>query len=90
VIDDTGPGFDPLLFDEGGAFRFGVSTRGPARGRGLSLSSDLARTLGGSIAVGRAPDGGGRVVIDLPRSPRSPRTPRSPGKLGELEERRSA
>ncbi len=65
-VTDNGPGVDPVLLDERGAFRFGRSTRGEGRGLGLALSADLAANLGGTIALTNVPQGGARLTIDLP------------------------
>lgn len=66
-VEDRGPGFAPeILADVGTPYR---STKGrQGGGLGLFLVFNVARKLGGRVAVGNRPDGGASVVMALPLS----------------------
>jgi signal transduction histidine kinase len=70
TVDDEGPGIPP---DERTRiwqpyYRLDRDRNAPAGGSGLGLSvvSDLARLLGGSVSVGDAPGRGARFTVELP------------------------
>ena len=73
-ITDDGPGFDASLFDARGRFRFGRSTKHstrPAserdkRGLGLSLSREIAQSLGGTLRLTHAQPRGAVMTLQLP------------------------
>ncbi|MEQ8769895.1 MAG: HAMP domain-containing sensor histidine kinase [Phycisphaerales bacterium] len=62
-IADDGPGVD----DPERAFQHGYSTKNPGSGLGLGLSRQLVEQAGGSITLGRGPNGTGSVLrIEAP------------------------
>ncbi|ANY08374.1 sensor histidine kinase [Pseudonocardia sp. HH130630-07] len=68
-VSDSGPGVPEEAARE--LFTFGFSTRatpgGRPRGIGLALVDRISRRLGGTVAVGRRPDGSGAVfTVRLP------------------------
>jgi signal transduction histidine kinase len=67
TVDDDGPGLDPTLRDA--VLQRGVRADEAASGSGFGLAivRDLAELYGGSIALERAPEGGVRAVLRLPR-----------------------
>lgn len=67
TVRDRGPGFAPHLLPHIG--KPYQSTKGrPGGGLGLFLVSNVARTLGGSVAVHNLDEGGAEVRITLPLS----------------------
>lgn len=62
---DKGPGFAPaMLVNYGKPYH---STKGrPGGGLGLFLVVNVARTLGGTVAVANRPEGGAKVTLTLP------------------------
>lgn len=60
MVEDGGPGFPDL-----GVAARGVSGRG-STGLGLDIVARSARTVGGSLELGRSRRGGARVVVRLP------------------------
>ena len=73
TVDDNGPGIseedrDRIFerFWRGAAARQHAST---GTGLGLSLVSEHARLLGGSIRLAAAPSGGARFTVELPAAP---------------------
>lgn len=67
TVRDRGPGFAPHLLPHIG--KPYQSTKGrPGGGLGLFLVSNVARTLGGSVAVRNLDEGGAEVRITLPLS----------------------
>ena len=65
-VADAGPGFAPeILAHLGEPYRSGKGDR-PGRGLGLFLSTNVARTLGGTIEAGNRDGGGARVRLRLP------------------------
>jgi two-component system sensor histidine kinase RegB len=65
TVLDHGPGFAPEILDALGTPY--QSTKGRAGGGlGLFLSMNVARTIGGSVAVQNLPEGGAQVTITLP------------------------
>ena len=70
VVSDSGPGF----FDPDPARR-GQSSGG-STGLGLDIARRLAESSGGTLTLGRSPDGGGAVTIGLGAAARQPRRPR--------------
>ena len=62
---DRGPGFTPaMLVNYGKPYH---STKGrPGGGLGLFLVVNVARTLGGTVAVANRPEGGAKVTLTLP------------------------
>lgn len=69
VIDDTGPGFAPEdlphVFER--FYRAPAARAQPGSGLGLAIVAQVAERHGGTAGAGRAPTGGARVWIDLPR-----------------------
>jgi len=70
VVSDSGPGFsdpDPA--------RRGQSSGG-STGLGLDIARRIAESSGGTLTLGRSPDGGGAVTIGLGPAANTPRRPR--------------
>jgi signal transduction histidine kinase len=67
VIDDDGPGLPDGAARE--ALRRGrrLDESKPGSGLGLSIVADLAKLYGGGLALERAPTGGLRAILTLPR-----------------------
>ncbi len=65
-VTDTGPGFDPALFDEDDTFRFGRTTKADGHGIGLTLCADIIHRLGGAIVLSNQSQGGASVRCVLP------------------------
>jgi two-component system NtrC family sensor kinase len=67
-VEDTGPGvpaeYEPRLFQP----FFTTKPVGEGTGLGLSVSHEIVRGLGGSIAYRRAESGGALFVVDVPAS----------------------
>jgi signal transduction histidine kinase len=79
-IGDQGPGFLeedlPRVFD---AFYVGDPSRsGTGTGLGLAIARRIVEAHGGRISASRAPGGGARVSIVLPREARPPAVVRAP------------
>jgi two-component system OmpR family sensor kinase len=73
TVEDTGPGF-PADFLPRAFERFARADHSRTRssasagsGLGLSIVATLVDAQGGSVSAGNAPDGGARIVIELPR-----------------------
>lgn len=64
VVDDDGPGIDPGSVAR--IFERGVSTKGTQRGVGLDLVRRAVGARGGTIEVGRSPEGGAQFTVDVP------------------------
>jgi two-component system sensor histidine kinase RegB len=64
AVADNGSGFRPDQLDGAGALH--RSSKGPGRGVGLFLASNVARRLGGALGVTNRPDGGALVSLMLP------------------------
>jgi len=66
TVDDDGPGLDPSLRDA--VLQRGVRAdeAAPGSGLGLAIVRDLAEVYGGSIGLGRSPEGGVRARLELP------------------------
>lgn len=65
-VADAGPGFPPeILAHLGEPYRSGKGDR-PGRGLGLFLSTNVARTLGGTIEARNRDGGGALVLLRLP------------------------
>lgn len=62
-IDDNGPGFPPETLDR---FRAGGKTFATGGGFGLVLARRGVERLGGEMRLGRSPEGGARVTLQLP------------------------
>lgn len=65
-FDDTGPGIAPDLLQRISEPFFTTKTRG--LGLGLALTRRIVERFGGSLEIGRAPEGGARVEMRLPRA----------------------
>ncbi|MEU9362264.1 sensor histidine kinase [Streptomyces sp. NPDC048301] len=63
-VEDSGHGIGPDDADE--VFRRGWSTHGTGRGLGLALVRQAVHRNGGTVVLGRAPDGGARFTVRLP------------------------
>ena len=66
TIRDNGPGLDPALISDDGKFRFGQSTKVTGDGLGLSLSREIALSLGGCLDVQNHPQGGVATCLRYP------------------------
>lgn len=68
TVDDGGPGVSDaevaLIFERG--FRGSASASAPGSGIGLALVKSFVEEQGGTIEVGRAPNGGAEFVVTLP------------------------
>jgi signal transduction histidine kinase len=67
TIDDDGPGLDPALRDVVLQRGVGADEAASGSGFGLAIVRDLAELYGGSIGLERAPEGGVRAGLRLPR-----------------------
>ena len=66
-ITDTGVGLDPVLFDQRGGFRFGVTTRRNGHGIGLDLCRRIAEDLRGQLQLSANPAGRGtQLTLQYP------------------------
>ncbi|GAA3600128.1 sensor histidine kinase [Agrococcus terreus] len=63
-VDDDGPGIAPE--EVARVFERGVSGKGAGRGLGLGIVARHVRDRGGEATVGRSPDGGARLLVELP------------------------
>ena len=68
VVDDSGPGIDPVIADE--IFDFGFSTRPGGRGLGLAIADQILDRAGWGIRFEHRESGGSRFVL----SPKSQET----------------
>jgi signal transduction histidine kinase len=66
LIDDDGPGLAPAQREQVLKPGKRLDEAPPGFGFGLSIVSELAELYGGSIALGEAPLGGLRAVLELP------------------------
>jgi signal transduction histidine kinase len=67
AVQDRGPGFAFATSETGEAFlRPGLTTKPTGSGFGLFLARRLVESRGGSLTVGRAPQGGALVAVQLP------------------------
>jgi signal transduction histidine kinase len=66
TIDDDGAGLDPSLWEA--VVRRGVRAdeAAPGTGFGLAIARELAELHGGTLTIGRSPDGGVRARLELP------------------------
>lgn len=64
-VRDAGPGFQPEILERIGA-PYNSNKGRAGGGLGLFLSMNVARTLGGRLAVRNLPAGGAEVVVTLP------------------------
>lgn len=67
VVTDAGPGFTPAMLENYGK-PYESSKGRPGSGLGLFLAVNVARTLGGTITVHNARDGGAVVELRIPLS----------------------
>lgn len=65
-VEDEGSGFDEAALNE--AFRPFFTTKARGTGLGLPLCRKIVEAHGGTIRAENRPEGGGRVIIRLPRS----------------------
>lgn len=65
TVADQGPGFRPDILEQVGT-PYNSSKGRPGGGLGLFLVMNVARTLGGTLAVNNRKEGGAEVVIALP------------------------
>jgi len=79
TVDDDGPGIAetdlPQVFE-----RLYVSAAQPERaenptGMGLAIVRELTQAMGGSVAAGRAPEGGAQITVRLPLAATEPPNP---------------
>lgn len=66
-VDDSGPGIPAERRER--VFDMLYSESGTGSGIGLTIARDLARAMGGEIAIGDAPIGGARFTVRVPRAP---------------------
>lgn len=74
IIQDNGPGLDPITLDPQGRFRFGTTTRAQGHGLGLPLARDIVHTLGGQLNITKpnhdtqhaAPLAGTQLTVHIP------------------------
>lgn len=64
VVEDTGPGVDPLI--RGRLFEPLITTKAKGIGLGLPLVRRIVEQHGGAVAYEAPPEGGARFVIRLP------------------------
>ena len=64
VVDDSGPGVPPEIRDR--VFEPFFTTKTSGTGLGLAVVAQMARRLGGDVAVGRSDAGGARFTVRLP------------------------
>jgi C4-dicarboxylate-specific signal transduction histidine kinase len=64
---DNGAGFTAEALERGTEPFFTTKSVGKGRGLGLSTSYGFVKGLGGTISLSNKPDGGGCVVLSLPR-----------------------
>lgn len=67
-INDTGPGIDSLLIDDGHQFVFGKTTKTRGYGFGLLICRDIADELHGSIQLSRRHPRGTSLLFTYPLS----------------------
>ncbi|MFD6426227.1 ATP-binding protein [Streptomyces sp. NPDC060198] len=72
-VADNGPGVGRE--DAEAVFRTGWSTHGTGRGLGLALVRQTVRRNGGTVELGRGPDGGAEFSVRLPIGDRAPGLP---------------
>jgi len=65
-ISDNGPGLSRQVFDTGGIFRFGKTTKPGGHGIGLTLCRDIAANLGGALRLTNRDDGGALLTLTYP------------------------
>jgi len=65
-ITDDGPGLDPTMIDEHGQLRIGHTTRPDGHGLGLTLSQEIAQSLGGKLTLTNRPEGGAVLMLRYP------------------------
>jgi signal transduction histidine kinase len=66
TVDDDGPGIDPAMWTV--VLQRGVRAdeSGAGSGLGLAIVRDLSELHGGSVTLGRSPQGGLRAELRLP------------------------
>ncbi len=67
TLADTGAGLDPAVFEAGGAFRFGVTTKPDGNGIGMGLCRQVARALGGTLRLTNRTPRGAVLTLRFPR-----------------------
>jgi signal transduction histidine kinase len=71
IVDDAGPGIPPDQRDQVfERFVRGEDPSVPGTGLGLALVKEHVRLHEGTVVIKRAPSGGARFVVTIPRSPR--------------------
>ena len=70
AVDDDGPGIPPgeraRIFDRFHRTDFSRSRRGGGSGLGLAIARAIVEAHGGGIWAEAAPEGGARIVFELP------------------------
>ena len=64
IVDDNGPGVDPVLAEH--VFEANVTGRTGGTGLGLALVREVVQAHGGTIVHERSPLGGARFIARLP------------------------
>jgi signal transduction histidine kinase len=64
IVIDTGPGFDPTLFDK--YVEPFYTSKDTGTGLGLAIVDSIVRNHNGQLFLGTAPEGGGMVSITFP------------------------
>ncbi|MCE9589786.1 MAG: sensor histidine kinase [Planctomycetes bacterium] len=65
-VRDDGSGIEPIIFDEFGHIRPGVTTKPDGHGLGLSLAQDIARALHGTLTLLPRRPRGAELVLMYP------------------------
>ncbi|MBI3299165.1 MAG: PAS domain S-box protein [Elusimicrobia bacterium] len=68
-VEDNGPGVPGELADRVFEPFFTTKAAGQGTGLGLSISAQLMREFGGTLALGRGPEGGSRFTASFPPCP---------------------
>lgn len=66
-IEDDGPGFPPVILQSQQPV-LGMTTKSHGSGTGRALVDGVARLHGGRAVFSNRPEGGARVVLELPRT----------------------
>jgi signal transduction histidine kinase len=71
-VEDNGPGIPPEVLSK--LFEPFFTTKGPEKGTGLGLtiSRELVERFGGTLRAENRPEGGARMLLELPLRPTSP------------------
>jgi signal transduction histidine kinase len=73
MVDDSGPGVPSAVRDR--IFEPFFTTKAQGSGLGLSIVHSIVTQHGGTLAVGDAPGGGARFILQLPKAEQAPTAP---------------